>query len=207
MTSDLITTEPVVIARMLIDRAHAGDPERAADGRPAELVYADRVEAWVQRLAPDASPVLRLAARCQHLERWTVSRDSYPMDRQGYNAWRRSLYRKQSERARELLLEAGLPASDADDVAAWVSKTGLLRDPGTQLLEDAACLVFFEYEIEKFAGDHGDYSKEKFLTILRRIWRKMSDPAQEEALELALPEGIGALLREATETEEQETTP
>ena len=39
-------------ARQLIDEAHARDPARAPDGRPAELVYADRVEAWVGRLVP-----------------------------------------------------------------------------------------------------------------------------------------------------------
>ena len=42
-----------------LDAAHAADPARAADGRPAELVYADRVEAWVVRLVPGASPLLR----------------------------------------------------------------------------------------------------------------------------------------------------
>ena len=34
-------------ARSLIDAAHAGDPARAPDGRAAELVYGERVEAWV----------------------------------------------------------------------------------------------------------------------------------------------------------------
>ena len=38
--------------------AHAADPARALDGRAAELVYADRVEAWVGRLVPEAPPAL-----------------------------------------------------------------------------------------------------------------------------------------------------
>ena len=57
-------------ARELIDAAHAADPTRSPDGQPAELVYAGQIEAWVAKLVPDASPLLRLAARCQHLERW-----------------------------------------------------------------------------------------------------------------------------------------
>ena len=65
-------------ARTLIDAAHAADPKRAADGRPAELVYAERMEAWVAKLIADATPLLRLAARCQHLERWSVPRASCP---------------------------------------------------------------------------------------------------------------------------------
>ncbi len=65
-------------ARQLIDAAHAADPARAPDGRAAELVYADRIEAWVPRLVSDASPLLRLAARCQHLERWLTPRATFP---------------------------------------------------------------------------------------------------------------------------------
>src|SRR5207245_1100915 len=112
-------------ARQLIDSAHGADPKRAGDGRPAELVYADRLEAWVARLVPGASPLLRLAARCQHLERWSVPRDSFPLGKPGYLAWRRSLYVKQAARARELLVQAGVAAAEADEAALWISKSGL----------------------------------------------------------------------------------
>jgi len=128
--------DPYVRARELIDQAHCADPHRAADGRAAELVYAERMENWMARLVLDASALLRLAARSQHLERWSVPRASFPMDRPGYLAWRRSLYTKQAERARELLLQAGVTADEAAEVATWVSKTGLKKNPGTQALED-----------------------------------------------------------------------
>src|SRR3954469_21586673 len=102
-------------ARQLIDSAHSVDPNRAMDGTPAELAYADRMEHWVGRLVPNAPPLLRLAARCQHLERWTVPRATFPDGKAGYFAWRKSLYRKQAERARELLLHAGVSAREADE--------------------------------------------------------------------------------------------
>ncbi|MEN9842033.1 MAG: hypothetical protein RL376_1833 [Verrucomicrobiota bacterium] len=184
-------------ARAAIDAAHAADPKRAADGRAAELVYGERVEAWVVRLAPDAAPHLRLAARCQHLERWLTPRASYPLDKVGYHAWRRGLYVKQAERARELLLAAGVSAEEAAEVATWVSKTGLKTNAGTQLLEDAACLVFLENEIADFAATHADYTEEKFVDILRKTWRKMSPAAQAAALALELPAPIAALVRTA----------
>jgi hypothetical protein len=185
-------------ARELIDAAHAADPRCAADGRPAELVYADRMEAWVARLGSDAPPLLRLAARCQHLERWSVPRASFALDRAGYHAWRRSLYVKQAERARTLLLQAGVPATEAGEVATWVSKTALKTNPGSQALEDAACLVFLENESSAFATQHADYPREKFVDILKKTWRKMSPRAQELAHALALPPAIAALVREAT---------
>ncbi len=189
--------DPLVRARELIDAAHAADPARTADGRPAEMVYADRVEAWVVRLVPDASPLLRLAARCQHLERWSVPRATFPMDKPGYHAWRRNLYTRQAGRARDLLLTAGIMATEADEVAGWVAKSGLKTNPGTQALEDAAVLVFLENEIGAFAAQHADYPREKFVDILRKTWRKLSPPAQAAARQLDLPPAIAGLVREA----------
>ena len=184
-------------ARQAVDASHAADPNRTSDGRAAEFDYADRMEAWVARLAPDAPPLLRLAARCQHLERWSVPRSTFPLDKPGYHAWRRSLYVKQAERARELLLAAGVPPAEAAEVATWVSKTGLKTNPGTQALEDAACLVFLEKEIGAFAAQHAEYPRDKFVDILRKTWRKMTPAAQQAALGLDLPLAVGSLVREA----------
>jgi len=184
-------------ARLLIDAAHGADPKRAADGRAAELVYADRMEAWVARLVPAAAPLLRLAARCQHLERWSVPRTTFPDGKAGYLKWRQSLYQKQADRARDLLLQAGLPVAEADEAALWVAKTALKTNPGTQALEDAACLVFLENEIADFAAQHADYPRGKFVDILQKTWRKMSPAARAAALGLSLPPAIGALVREA----------
>ena len=173
--------DPFARARELVDAAHSADPGKAADGRPAELVYADNMENWVARLAPDASPILRLAARCQHLERWSVPRKSFPDGKAGYLSWRRSLYVKQAERARQLLLQAGVPDGDAADAATWVSKANLKTNPGTQALEDAAVLVFLESEIQAFAAQHAEYPREKFVDILKKTWKKMSPTAREFA--------------------------
>jgi tRNAThr (cytosine32-N3)-methyltransferase len=185
-------------ARTSIDQAHAADPTRTADGRAAELVYGERVEAWVARLVPDAAPLLRLAARCQHLERWQTPRASFPDGKAGYLTWRRSLYVKQAERARGLLLEAGVAADQAAEVATWVSKTGLKTNPGTQALEDAAVLVFLENEITAFAAQHTNYPREKFVDILRKTWRKLSPAAQAFAAALELHPDIAELVRDAT---------
>jgi len=184
-------------ARALIDAAHAADPTRAEDGRAAELVYADRVEAWVARLVPDATPALLLAARCQHLERFLTPRHSYPEGRVGYLKWRQFLYKKQAERAHQLALEAGLAPTEADQIARWVSKTDLRKDPGSQALEDAAILVFLENEIGAFAAQHADYTREKFIDILRKTWRKLSPAAQPHARALALPPAIADLIQAA----------
>jgi hypothetical protein len=184
-------------ARALIDTAHAADPKRTADDQPAELVYADNMERWAALVAPEAAPILRLAARCQHLERWSVPRASFPLNKPGYHAWRKSLYVKQAGRARELLLQAGVTAAEADEAATWVSKTGLKTNPDTQALEDAACLVFLENEIPGFATQHAEYSRDKYIDIIRKTWRKMSPRAQELARGIAFEPAIGALVQAA----------
>lgn len=192
-----MSTEAYARARVAIDAAHAADPKRTADGRAAELVYAENMERWVVKLSPGAPEILRLAARCQHLERWTTPRDSYPMDKGGYHAWRRGLYVKQAERARRILIESGVAENEAAEVATWVSKTGLKTNDGSQALEDAACLVFLESEIAEFAAAHAHYTEEKFIDILRKTWRKMSTAAQAAALALDLPAPIAALVKRA----------
>ena len=190
--------DPYAKARELIDAAHAADPTLDPDGQPAELIYAGRVEAWVMKLVPEASPLLRLAARCQHLERWSVPRATFPDGKVGYLNWRKSLYGKQAARAQELLLISGVPAAEADEAATWVSKTGLKANPGTQALEDAAVLVFLENEIIAFAAQHAEYPREKFVDILKKTWRKLSPRAQEMARSLTLTPDIAALVQEAT---------
>jgi tRNAThr (cytosine32-N3)-methyltransferase len=191
--------DPFARARELIDAAHSADPTRLPDGRPAELAYADHMEAWIERLCPAPAPLLRLAARCQHLERWTVPRATYPEGKAGYHAWRKGLYHKQAERGRELLTEAGIDAADAAQAAIWISKTELATNPGTQALEDAAVLVFLENEVGSFAAQHADYPREKFIGILRKTWRKMSPAARAAAMALDLPAAIADLVREAVE--------
>lgn len=184
-------------ARILIDEAHEADPMRTPEGVAQEMVYADRMEAWTRRLVLGASPLLRLAARCQHLERWSLPRAAYPEGKAGYHAWRSELYRLQAARARELLLRAGVSGEEADEVAMWVAKTNLKSNTGSQTLEDAAILVFLEHEITNFATQHAEYSTEKFVDILRKTWRKLSPTGKRAAQALNLSPEIAELVQAA----------
>lgn len=188
--------DPIASARSAIAAAHAADPEQE-DGRPAELVYAERMETWVARVVEAPSPALRLAALCHHLERWTLPRASFPQDRAGYLRWRTTLYRRQAGRAQELLLAAGVDAATAARVAALVAKQDLKTDAESQALEDAACLVFLAHELGGFAARKADYPREKWLDILRKTWRKMSPRGHALALALPLDPALRALVEEA----------
>ncbi|MCS6969420.1 MAG: DUF4202 domain-containing protein [Planctomycetota bacterium] len=189
------TEHALAAARAAIDAVHARDPEQR-DGRPAELAYADAMEAWVLRLRPDADPVLRLAARAQHLARWELPRAAYPMDRAGYLRWRSEQYHRQAALAGALCRAAGVAEADAQRLERLVAKRDL-KQPDGQLIEDAACLVFLEREALDFARAHPEYDRAKLCEILAKTLRKMSAAARAAALALPLPAPLAELLQAA----------
>jgi hypothetical protein len=180
-----------------LDAAHREDPNRElfeGEEHPAELLYAERMTRWLERLAPDASEPLRLAARCQHLCRWTSPRGRYPMDRAGYHRWRSDLARLHAERAGEILRGVDYDEDTISRVQSLVRKERLKLDEEAQLLEDVICLVFLESYFADFARKHDE---EKLITILRRTWKKMSPRGHEAALALDLPAADRALIGKA----------
>lgn len=180
-----------------IDAAHSEDPNRElVDGeeQPAERVYARRMTSWLERIEPDASEVLRLAARCQHLRRWTIPRDDYPRDRRGYLAWRNAAKRMHAEIAGEILAEVGYGPEEIERVQDLVLKRRFKADPEAQTLEDVVCVVFLESYFADFAPQ---YDEEKVVTILRKTWAKMSSRGHDAALDLELPDEARKLVETA----------
>ena len=183
----------------LLDAMHREDPSVGTDGPKsilASLDYHQRLGRWVERLTPEASSALRLAARSQHVRRWAIPRDSYPMTRKGYRDWRDALGRFHARTAAEVLVQVGYESQTVARVEQLLRKQRLRTDPEAQALEDAACLVFLEVHLEDFSRQH---TEEKLLHILRRTWKKMSPAGRHLALQLKLPEGAAGLLRKAVE--------
>lgn len=182
-----------------IDAANRQDPNRESwqgQSYPKELLYSERMSAWLERLAPDASEELRLAVRAQHLCRWRLPRSDYPAGRHGYLEWRRGCARMHAELAAELLREVGCDEATIGRTADLIRKRRLKLDPESQLLEDCACLVFLESYLADFAPRQGE---ERMVDILRKTWRKMSPRARREALALELPAELRRLVEEAVD--------
>ncbi len=183
--------------------AHCEDPAtvEAEDGTvPWSVHYHRRLVAWVRRLEPEASEALVLAAHCQHIRRWTIPRDRYPMGRAGYKQWRKTLARYHAQEAGRILGEAGYDEITIGQVQSLLRKLRLKLDRESQLLEDAVCLVFLENEFEAFSRMHDDA---KLADILRKTWRKMSPLGHDAALMVAatLPERLQTLVRNAVAPE------
>jgi hypothetical protein len=166
------------------DQANAADPNRdVVDGveQPRELVYAQRLMGWVLKLSRDASEALLLAARSQHICRWESPRNNYPMNRPGYLKWRADLKRFHAEKAGSILRELGYDEGTIQHVQALNLKNGLGTDPDVQVLEDALCLMFLQYQFSDLAKKATD---EKMINAIRKSWGKMSEQGRAEALKL-----------------------
>jgi len=186
-----------VAALEKFDEANAADPhQEIADGQPwpKELLYARRMSAGLARVAPDAPEAVQLAARCQHIRRWAIPRQDFPLDRPGYHQWRNSLKKYHAELAGQLLTAVGYDPETIARVQALVQKQQLAQDPEMQLLEDVICLVFLEFYFPAFAHQHPD---EKVIDIVQKTWRKMTPRGHALALQLPLPEAARRLVAQA----------
>ena len=166
------------------DAAHREDPRSIlVDDQevPWSLLYHQRMTHWLKHLAPDASEPLLLAARCQHIRRWTIPRSDYPMDRSGYKRWRKRLAQFHADQAAEILTRIGYDPATIDRLGELLQKFRLKLDPEVQLFEDAICLVFLENEFSDFAQKHDE---DKLVTILQKTWTKMSSQGHQAAREL-----------------------
>ncbi|MEX2585232.1 MAG: DUF4202 domain-containing protein [Balneolaceae bacterium] len=180
-----------------IDEANSRDLNReTVEGTewPKELLYARRMTEWLEKLDPDASEALRLAVRCQHIERWAIPREEYPKTRPGYLKWRNDLKQYHADRAGEILGDVGYRDKLIRNVQGLVMKKGLKTDPEAQILEDVACLVFLAYYFEDFSRNH---SEEKLVRIIKKTWRKMSEKGREEALKIDLSDSARSLMEKA----------
>jgi hypothetical protein len=153
---DPVNPDQLADAIAAIDAANALDPTivRVRDrAGPKELLHAELVTEWVQRLRPDAGAALLLAARGHHLRRWTSPRATYPAGRAGYLKWRKALHAQHAQEIGALLAGAGYDDTTIARVQALVRKDGLGRgDDDAQVLEDALCLVFLETQLADVAA-------------------------------------------------------
>lgn len=182
----------------LFDAANAEDPN-LDQGQPKELLYAQRMTEMIERFAPDASEVAKLAVRAQHIRRWTVPRNTYPMTKEGYFAWRTGLYKFHADTAGELMRQAGYDDDMIEQVKKAVGKRALKVNPDTQMLEDVANLVFIEHYMLAFAANKPDYDEDRWLEIIRKTWKKMSEAGHTFALsgKLKLPEPLIPIITKA----------
>jgi len=181
----------------LFDQHNSADPNQENDGTnlmPRELLYARRLTAWVFKLDSNPTEIVLLASRCQHIGRWAMPRNSYPMTKPGYLAWRTALKKYHADLAEKYLMSAGYEPSVIQKIRDLLLKTNLRQDPEMQIIEDALCLVFLEFQLAELSRRTDE---NKMVNALQKSWAKMSSAARKHALALPFSEPNMALVKKA----------
>ncbi len=146
----MVTSDKLLQAFQLFDVANGQDPNTEdAMGRtyPKEVLYAIRMTEKLNDFASEASEALRLTARCQHICRWEIPRESYDMNRLGYLKWRQDLKKFHAQKAIKILKEVGYDKEIIDKVAFLLEKKPLqhhwdIHKKNARLLESRVqCLL------------------------------------------------------------------
>src|SRR5204862_1111354 len=101
----------------------------------------------------------------------------------GYLKWREGLKKFHADALATIMTEAGYPEDSVAKARSLLVRKNLAADAEGQTLEDAACLVFLQFELAEFAAKT---EPDKMVDILRKSWAKMSPAARERALALPL---------------------
>ena len=187
-----------------IDAVNAEDPRQiTVDGveHPYETVYADRMTETLQGLYPDASELLWISARAQHIRRWQIPRDTFPRNKEGYQKWRLGMRQLHAELVGGIMNENGYSADDIGLVGSFLRKERLKRDTDSQALENVVDVVFLNFYWDDFVTKFSDYDDDKLIDIVGKTLRKMSSHGHAAALALDLPPQTARIVLAAVERE------
>lgn len=192
-----MTATPFQNASKWIDAENAQDPNHETyqgTTYPKELLYSNRMYEKLMDFHPNASEEVQIASKAQHICRWKIARESYPMDRVGYLKWREDLKKFHAKTTAVILEKAGYSEEFIARVSFLIEKKLLKKDEETQLLEDVICLVFLEHYLDPFVHKH---DREKMKNIILKTWNKMSEKGHQEALKINFSPENFELIKEA----------
>ncbi len=186
MSYQAITDRQVINATIRqIDYVNSTDPNLDPTTLLPRALHQGRLAStWLSRLhrPPDTPSLeLELVVRAHHLRRWELARIDYSEGRAGYLQWRRDNKKHQAESLAAIMSEFGWPRQSIIRTTELLSRAQLRTDPETQHLEDAACLVFLETElqtmVDRLEPDH-------MSRVIEKTLAKMSPLALEFATTL-----------------------
>ena len=187
-----------------IDKANADDPRTiAVEGttRPYEVVYSERMTGRLAAMYPEATELLCIAARGQHIRRFDIPRSRFAEGRDGYNEWRRTCREHHAKLLGEIMRRHGYASHDIEHVGKLVRKEQLKKDKESQALENVVDVVFLQHYFDEFYGKYSHYDDAKIIDIIGKTLRKMSPKGHQAALALDLPERTRKLVLAAVERE------
>ncbi len=190
----MITQDQYKTAIELIDKVHNQDSNsELVDGVEvkAELLYSNRMLEVLQLVNPQASLELKLAAKCQHISRWSIPRATFSMDKKGYYQWRGAIMEHQLAVTTKTLKEAGVDDESITIIVDALKNKADKTHLNASIIEDTACLTFIKWYLVPFAGQ---FDVAKATVILKKTAAKMSDRGLGLLPQMELSEDVLAVL-------------
>lgn len=178
----------------LINSVHNQDPnsEIVEDVEiKGELLYSQRMLAMLEKVQPDASFELKLAAQCQHISRWSIPRATFSMDKKGYYQWRAAIMEHQLGITINTLKQAGIEENVVSIITDALKNKADKTNLNASIIEDTACLTFIKWYLVPFAGQ---FDPEKAKVILQKTANKMSDRGIKLISEIELSNDVKQVL-------------
>lgn len=190
----MITETQYTTAVELINAVHNQDPNtETVDGDEimAELLYSQRMLSILEKVQPNASFGLKLAAQCQHISRWSIPRATFSMDKKGYYQWRAAIMEHQLTVSTSTLKQAGIEDDDISIITDALKNKADKSNINASIIEDTACLTFIKWYLVPFAGQ---FDPEKAKVILQKTANKMSDRGLKLISEIELSSDVQQVL-------------
>ncbi len=190
----MITEEQYKKVSKLIEQIHLADLNHEGENTPAELLYCERMLSVLEMVYPGAPFSLKIAAQCQHLQRWGIPRSNYPFDRKGYHLWRRAVMEFQLDLTKKLLTESEIEESEMVIILGSLKNQDNKSNLNATIIMDTACLIFLKWYLIPFSAKH---ESSKVIDILRKTMKKMSERGLSVISKLELPEPVMDLINKA----------
>ena len=110
---------------------------------PKELIYGQRMTACLQKYWPQASELLQIAVRAQHIKRWHLKRTEFAQGKAGYYKWRIALGKFHAELTAKIMVENGYSEVEAEQTASIICKENLKNKSDSQLNADSQTMHIY----------------------------------------------------------------
>ena len=137
----------------------------------------------LQKVQPNASLELQMAAQCQRISRWSIPRTTFSMDKKGYYQWRAAIMEHQLSVTSSVLKQAEINQQSIEIVVDTLKNKADKTNINASIIEDTACLTFIKWYLVPFAGQ---FDPEKAKVILQKTANKMSERGLKLIPELQL---------------------
>jgi hypothetical protein len=132
-----------------------------------------------------------LAAKCQHISRWSIPRATFPVGKKGYYDWRAAIMAHQLNVSTSVLKQAEINDQSIEIIVDVLKNKADKTNQNASIIEDTACLTFIKWYLVPFTGQF-DAAKAKI--ILQKTAGKMSERGLGLLPEMELSEEVHQVL-------------